>query len=186
MMKEILMSIKSERQTNFFDVCSQCKGNCCRNARPPTTLKRKKIIEGYLKKQKIPLKNPFSQTAYIFPKEDAEGYCVFYDKKSRKCLVHPVKPETCIAGPITFDINVKNQKIEWYLKTQKICSLAGVLYKNKELLEKHLKSAKKEILGLISKLDSEALKAILKIEEPETFKIEEDCITKDITHKLLK
>jgi hypothetical protein len=183
-MKEKFMTIKSERQTNFFGICSRCKGNCCRNARPPTTLKRKKIIEEYLKKQKIPIKNPFSQTTYIFPRENQEGYCVFYDKESRKCLVHPVKPETCIAGPITFDINMQNRKIEWYLKTQKICPLAGALHKNKELLEKHLKSTKKEILRLISELDPEALKTILKIEESETFKIEENDVEKMVLEKL--
>jgi len=184
MKKEKFMTIKSERQTNFFDICSQCEGNCCRNARPPITLKRKKIIEGYLKKQRIPVKNSFFQTAYIFPREDPEGYCVFYEKKSRKCLVHPVKPETCIAGPITFDINMQNRKIEWYLKTQRICPLAGALYKNKELLEKHLKSVKKEIFRLISELDPEALKTILKIEEPETFKVEENDVEKIVLEKL--
>lgn len=179
------MSIKSERQDNFFDVCSQCEGNCCRNARPPITLKRKKIIEKFLNEQKIPNKNLFSQTEYIFPREDVKGYCIFYDKKSRKCIIHSIKPETCIAGPITFDINIQSRKIEWYLKTQKICLLAGILHKNKEALKKHLDSAKKEIFRLVSELDSKALKAILKIEEPETFKIGEDRIAEGMIEKLL-
>jgi len=97
-----------------------------------------------------------------------------------------VKPETCVAGPITFDINIKTRKIEWHLKMEKICPLAGVLYKNKGVLKKHLESAKREILNLVSELDSEALKAILKIEEPELFKIGEDNIGKDILDKLAK
>jgi hypothetical protein len=50
----------------------------------------------------------------------------------------------------------------------------------------HVELAKKEILALVSELDSEALKAILKIEEPETFKISEDNIGKDILDKLAK
>ena len=53
-------------------------------------------------------------------------------------------------------------------------------------LKKHLETAKREILNLVTELDSEALKAILKIEEPETFKIGEDNIGKDILDKLTK
>jgi len=176
--------VQSKRESSFFDVCSQCGGDCCRNARPPLTLRRKKIIGDYLKEQKIPIDSPFVQTSYVFPKDDAEGYCVFYDKKTRKCLIHSVKPETCVAGPITFDINVKNRKIEWHLKMEKICPLAGVLYKNKGILKKHIESAKREILKLVRELDSEALKGILKIEEPATFKIDEDTIGKEILDKL--
>jgi len=137
-----------------------------------------------LEKQKIPINSPFVQASYVFPKDGAEGYCIFYDKKTKKCIIHPVKPETCVAGPITFDINVKNRKIEWHLKMEKICRLAGALYKNETVLEKHLASAKREILQLVNELDSEALKAILKIEEPETFKIDEDNIGKDTLDKL--
>ena len=180
------MPVQRKRESSFFDVCSQCRGDCCRNARPPLTLRRKQIIVAYLKEQKIPIDSPFVQTSYVFPKDDAEEYCIFYDKKTAKCLIHSVKPETCVAGPITFDINIKNQKIEWHLKMEKICPLAGVLYKNKDVLKKHLETAKREILTLVSELDSEALKAILKIEELETFKIGEDDIGKDILDKLTK
>ncbi|MEM3442987.1 MAG: YkgJ family cysteine cluster protein [Candidatus Bathyarchaeia archaeon] len=174
----------SKRQEDFYNVCANCKISCCQNARPPITGERKKIIEEYLKAQKIPIKNPFTKTAYTFPSEDAEGYCVFYDKQTRKCKVHPVKPETCVAGPITFDINKRTQKIEWYLKMEKICPLAGVLHKNNEIRKNHLESAKKEILRLVHGLDPEALKAILRIEEPETFKIDEDPIESEILAKL--
>jgi Fe-S-cluster containining protein len=135
-------------------------------------------------KQKIPIQNPFTQTMYTFPREDTEGYCIFYDKQTRKCKIHPVKPETCVAGPITFDINKQTQKIEWYLKMEKICPLAGILHKNGEILRKHLESAKKEILRLVYGLEPEALRAILKIEEPETFKIDEDNIESNIVDKL--
>ena len=179
------MSKENERQYDFFDICSQCRGNCCKNARPPTTQKRKEIIEKYLEQQRTTVKNPFMQTAYTFPRENDEGFCIFFDEKTGKCKVHPVKPETCAAGPITFDINLATRKIEWYLKTEAICPLAGKLYKNKELLRKHLESAKREILQLVREIDPPALRAILKIEEPETFKISEDAVDKDILNKLL-
>jgi hypothetical protein len=89
-----------------------------------------------------------------------------------------------VAGPITFDINVHNRKIEWHLKKETICPLAGKLYRNGGILKRHVESAKKEILRLVYELDSEALKAILKIEEPETFKISEDDIETVILEKL--
>ena len=173
-----------QRQEDFFNVCANCKISCCQNARPPITSERKKIIEEYLKEQKILIHKPFTKTMYTFPREDAEGYCVFYEKQTRKCKIHPVKPETCVAGPITFDINKQTQKIEWYLKMEKICPLAGVLYKNDEILKKHLESAKREIFRLVHGLEPEALRAILKIEEPETFKIDENSIESDILDKL--
>jgi hypothetical protein len=103
-----------------------------------------------------------------------------------KCLIHPVKPETCVAGPVTFDINVPNRKIEWFLKKECICSLAGILSENEEMLKKHLESAKKEILALVCGLDSDALKAILTIEEPETCKIDENDINDKVADKLKK
>lgn len=177
------MQSKDERQSNFFIVCKNCRDSCCRNARPPISSKRKKIIDAYLKKNKIPIDNPFVHASYVFPKEDSEGYCIFYDKATMKCIVHPVKPETCVAGPVTFDINASNRKIEWFLKKDNICALAGKLYKNEEMFRKHAESAKKEILNLLRELDPEALQAILKIDEPETLKIGESDI-KEVLGKL--
>ena len=180
----VLVQGEGERQSNFFDICDLCSVSCCRSARPPLTLKRRQIIDAYLKEQGFNIENPFIQTAYFFPREDAEGYCVFYDKKTKKCRVHSVKPETCVAGPITFDINMKNQKIEWHIKKEKICSLAGAIGKNEETLKKHMESAKREILKLVADLDSKSLKALLEIDEPETFKIGEDNVQKEVLDRL--
>ena len=63
--------------------------------------------------------------------------------------------------------------------------MAGGLHGDKENLRKHLKLAKKEIQKLVRELDAEALRAILKIEEPETFKIDEDSAKKDVLDKLI-
>jgi Fe-S-cluster containining protein len=176
----------SKRQRNFFDTCSQCKTgySCCNDTTPPISRERRKIIEAYLKENKVRILNPFAKTGYVFPRISEDGYCVFHDKRTKKCLVHPVKPETCVAGPITFDINVKNQRIEWYVKMEKICQLARVVYEDKELLRKHLESAKREILRLVKELDSEALKAILEKAEPETFKMGEDNVERKVLDKL--
>lgn len=180
------MPSAQRRESAFFDVCSQCKTiACCYYSRPPLTSRRIKSIEAYMKKQGIQIKNPLMKTAYVFPKEGKEGYCVFNDKKTKRCVVHAVKPETCVAGPVTFDINPKTQKIEYHLKRETICPLAGRLYEDKERFKKHLELAKKEIRRLVKELDAEALKTILKIEEPETFKIDEDNVEKDVLDKLV-
>ena len=178
------MQTEKERQEDFFNICSACKINCCRDARPPITLRREEVIKEYLKRSKIDIENPFIHAEYTFPREDIEGYCIFYNKTTRKCIIHPVKPETCVAGPITFDINKQTGKIEWYLKMGRICPLAGVMYKNRALLEEHFERARKEVLRLVRELSPEALRTILRREEPETFKIGEERLESEVLNKL--
>ena len=159
-----------------FDVCYECKLGCCQDAKPPITNERKRIIEEYLKKERISIEYPFVQAEYCFPAVDERGFCIFYHKQTKKCLVHSVKPETCKAGPITFDINRRTQKVEWFLKTAALCSFAERLYQNDTQFKAHFNVAKAEILRLIQGLDAEALRAILRIEEPQTFKIGEEAL----------
>jgi hypothetical protein len=98
--------------------------------------------------------------------------------------VHPVKPETCRAGPVTFDVNRHTRKVEWYLKTAEVCQLAKILCGNNTLFKTHFKVAKEELLRLICGLDSKALQAILKIEEPQTVKIGDDELPEEVIKKL--
>lgn len=172
------------RQADFFDTCQRCKIDCCSGAHPPITLKRRATIQDYLNKNGIIVENSFESNTYTFPRETADNHCVFLDRDSKRCWVHLVKPETCVAGPITFDINAETGKIEWFLKMKKICPLAGVLYRNQEALNNHLKSAKRELLQLVRDLDAESLRAILKSEEPGTFKIGEDSLDKEVLSEL--
>ncbi len=58
------------------------------------------------------------------------------------------------------------------------------MFKNKSELQRHLKSAKRELSALVNDLDAEALRAILKIEEPDTFKIGEDNLAREVLRKL--
>jgi Fe-S-cluster containining protein len=132
-----------------------------------------KVIESYLKENKIKIQDPFVKASYVYPRLAKDGYCVFHDAKTRKCIIHPVKPETCVAGPITFDINKKTGKIEWFIKMQKICPLAGRIFDDKRMLKSHAESAKREIERLVDDLDLKALDAILNKDEPETFKIDQ-------------
>jgi len=130
--------------------------------------------------------NPFENSGYAFPRELDDGYCIFFDKTTRKCQIHPVKPETCVAGPVTFDINLETGEIEWFLKKDKICPLASVLYRDRATFKKHMKSAKREVLRLVRDLDAEALRTILTIEEPETFKIGADALDSKVVAKLMR
>jgi Fe-S-cluster containining protein len=170
--------------TYSFDVCSQCKSICCQDAKPPLSKKRKMVIEEYLKKQEINFGKPFFKERYSYPAVDEEVFCGLFNKKTGKCSVHPVKPETCVAGPITFDINFKTRKVEWFLKKDEICAFAGVLYSNKAAFKLHFEVAQKEIKKLIRDLKPEELRAIVKIEEPQTFKIGEDDLPIDVSRKL--
>ena len=124
------------------------------------------------------------QANYLFPATDEKGFCIFYNKQTKKCLVHAVKPETCKAGPVTFDINSRTQKIEWFLKTAALCSFAEKLYQDDKQFKAHFEVAKAEILRLIRSLDADALQAILRIDEPQTFKISENTLPKEVIVKL--
>jgi Fe-S-cluster containining protein len=172
--------VEHDRQRDFFEVCGHCthETSCCYGTRPPITSERRRIIEAYLEKEKISIADAFVRTDYVFPRENAKGYCVFFNGETSRCLIHPVKPETCVAGPITFDINKQTGKVEWFIKMERICQLAGIVFNDKQLLQKHLESAKIEITGLLDGLGPEELEAILMKDEPETFKIGVDLIRK--------
>ena len=178
------MSEEAIRKTCSFDVCSECARSCCQDARPPLTEERIRLIKDSLRNRGCLSGRLFVISDYSFPAVDSAGFCVFYDKGSKKCLVHEVKPETCRAGPITFDINRRTRKVEWFLKKNELCLFAGKLFKTPKQLDEHLKVAKEEITRLIGELDSAALLAILKIDEPQTFKIGEDSLPKEVLERL--
>ena len=167
------------RQDDFSNACGNCKIVCCRGAHPPLTPERIRIIDSH---QPQLQSSWYCREEYAYPRETSRG-CVFLDD-GKMCTIQPYKPETCVAGPITFDINVGKSVIDWYLKTEKICKLAGILSRDDEMLRKHLKSAKREINNLIRRLSKEELLTILTIDEPDTFKIDEDKLDSETLKKL--
>jgi Fe-S-cluster containining protein len=171
-------------KTCSFDVCGTCKFICCQDAKPPLSENRKKILKEYIKKEKIPVEEPFMREGYSYPAIDETKLCKLFNKQTRRCSVHPVKPETCRAGPVTWDINFNTKKLEYYLKLEKICPLAGVLYKNPPVLAEHLDAAKVEIRQLVEDLSADELKVIVKIPEPDTFKICEENLSASVIKKL--
>ena len=162
------------RQDDFSTICSRCEIICCKGARPPLSSERIRIIDENLKRTGSKLDSWYCREKYNFPKETSFG-CIFLSAEKR-CMIQSFKPETCVAGPITFDVDLKRETIEFYLKKEQICPLAGALFRDKSRLRKHLMSAKKEIKNLVSKLSKKDLLAILEIEEPDTFKIDEDSL----------
>ena len=171
-------------KTYSFDVCGNCKVTCCQDAKPPLSEDRKKIIKEYIKKEKIHIKDPFACEQYSYPATDQDLICGLYDKQTKRCSVHPVKPETCRAGPVTWDINFKTKKLEYHLKMEKICAFAGVLYRDQKQLAELLDVAKVEIRRLVEALNADELKVIVRIPEPDTFKICEEDLAVSVIKKL--
>lgn len=55
------------RQQDFLNICTKCKIDCCKSARPPISQKRKEIILEYLNNNNIFIKKTFLQTYLHFP-----------------------------------------------------------------------------------------------------------------------
>ena len=178
------MSEENNGKTYRFDVCSQCKTICCQDAKPPLTENRKKILKEFMKINKILVAKPFETKQYSYPETDANLYCNLFNKQTGKCSVHSVKPETCRAGPITFDVNFKTKKLEFFLKKSIICALAGVLHTNPEMFSSYYEAAKPEIRKLVEELSVDELRAIVKIDEPDTFKVGEENLSVAVVKKL--
>lgn len=111
---------------------------------------------------------------YAFPRETPKGSCIFFDIVQRICRIHPVKPETCQAGPITFDLDTEQKRVIWYLKSSADCLLAADLRRQPEVLSSYLSTAKTALRQLICTLEFSALQELLLIEEPTVVKIGED------------
>lgn len=178
------MTEDNKGTTYSYGVCSECKIICCQDAKPPLSESRKKILKEYLGKQKINVDKPFTKESYSYPSVDEQFLCIFNSKETKRCIVHSVKPETCRAGPITFDINFKTKKVQFFLKKNEICAYAGELYKNKAAFKEHYDVAKKEIMRLIEELSADELRELMKIDEPQTFKVGEETLPVEVVKKL--
>lgn len=93
-----------------------------------------------------------------------DGFCVLF--RNGKCTIHSIKPETCVAGPFTFDM--RGSILEIYLKKEKICPMVRFLKENKEAYDSLFEAAVGKIVDLVSRLPANELSEILKIEEPDT------------------
>jgi uncharacterized protein len=145
-------------------ICEKCGGRCCYYAHPPLTEERISIL----------LDNgiTFDEIQFgSYRRLDVKstGFCIGY--RDGKCRVQGVKPETCVAGPFTFD--VRNGKLEIYLKKERICELVTFLKNDPAVYHEQYELAVHNIQNLVRCLPQDELDAVIKIEEPETDKVSE-------------
>ncbi|MDD5143687.1 YkgJ family cysteine cluster protein [Methanoregula sp.] len=140
-------------------ICMLCGGNCCNGAQPPISEERYKRLVA----QGVP-DAIFGQDGYRFVKTRDDGTCMLC--KGGKCSIHAFKPETCIAGPFTFDVTADSIRI--FLKYETICPMVRLLKEFPEAYDQQYATAVGNITRLVSDLRENELAVICQIEEPET------------------
>ncbi|MDD4161167.1 MAG: YkgJ family cysteine cluster protein [Methanothrix sp.] len=141
--------------------CSECHldGGCCFEARPPLSQERIDVL----------LKNGVSEDAVEFAgykrlRLKQDGFCVLF--QNGKCSIHSIKPETCVAGPFTFDI--EDNVLQIFLKRENICPMVRFLKANRKAYDGLFETAVEKIMHLVKIIPPSEMAEILKIEESET------------------
>ena len=159
-----MILLSEERVCRAEEICRQCGGRCCIDAHPPVSRSCcQRLTDAGLSP------DLFEDKGYKRLKARENGLCIL--SKDGKCVIHAIKPETCRAGPFTFD--VKDKVIEIYLKFSGICPLVTLLKATPEAYQVQYDLAVKSITHLVSNLTQEELDAICHIEEPDTEKVSE-------------
>ncbi|MDD1686915.1 YkgJ family cysteine cluster protein [Methanoregula sp.] len=146
------------------DICFTCGGHCCDGAHPPISENCYQRLLGEGVK-----KSAFEQNGYRYIRSHDDGTCML--SKGGKCTIHGIKPETCRAGPFTFD--VKGDVIEIFLKFESICPIVRLLKETPEAYNQQYIQAVQNITWLVAHLTEEELAVICRIDEPETEKVAE-------------
>jgi Fe-S-cluster containining protein len=141
------------------EICHTCGGHCCIGAQPPLSSERIAIIL-----EKGDLAHCIGNNGYRFVRSTENGECIL--QKNGRCQIHAIKPETCRAGPFTFD--VKGDTIEIFLKYESICPIVRLLKEVPEAYEQQYKEAVTHITHLVAHLPADELDVICRIEEPDT------------------
>jgi uncharacterized protein len=141
--------------------CNECHlvGGCCFDARPPLSQERIDIL---LKNGVRPDAVEFAGYKRLRLKPD--GFCVLF--QDGKCSIHSIKPETCVAGPFTFDM--KGDVLQIFIKRESICPMVRFLKANRKAFDGLFEAAVEKIRELVDKVPPEEMAEILKIDEPET------------------
>jgi Fe-S-cluster containining protein len=140
-------------------ICLQCGGRCCTDAHPP--------VSGHCFERLVASGVPeesFEWRGYRAVRAREDGTCIFCT--GNRCSIHAIKPETCRAGPFTFD--VRGDQIGIFLKYESICPVVRLLEEVPEAYAYQLALAQKSFRHLVSELTESELAAICAIEEPET------------------
>jgi len=142
----------------------RCGGHCCIDAHPPVSrsCSERLVVAGVSP-------DMFEYSGYKRLKVKENGLCILSEQGT--CRIHAVKPETCRAGPFTFD--VQGDVIVIYLKYESICPLVKLIKETPEAYRQQYDLAVKSITHLVSNLTQEEIDAICCIDEPETEKVSE-------------
>ena len=136
-----------------------CGGHCCDEAHPPVTKKRyDELIAAGIKPA------CFENPGYLRLKTHADGTCILM--KDHKCTCHAIKPETCRAGPFTFDVD--GDTIRIFLKHASICPIVPLLKEEREAYRQQYDQATTNIINLVSHLSDAEIAEINRIDEPDT------------------
>jgi len=93
-----------------------------------------------------------------------DGFCVLF--RDGKCSIHEFKPETCVAGPFTFDIN--GDMLQIFLKRESICPMVRFLRANRKAYDALFETSVEKIMDLVRDIPPAEMAEVLKIDEPET------------------
>jgi len=139
-------------------VCAGCGARCCHEARPPLSPQRIAVL---LRSGVSP--GAIEYEGYHRIRAGEDGMCVMCS--GGKCRIHAIKPETCRAGPFTFDVEEGTVRI--FLKHESLCPLVSLLKKDPEMYEEHFRVATGNILALVRSLPAGELAVISAIPEPD-------------------
>jgi Fe-S-cluster containining protein len=142
----------------------RCGGYCCVDAHPPVSRSCSERLQAAGISP-----DRFEYAGYKRLKVKENGVCILSEQG--KCQIHSVKPETCRAGPFTFD--VEGDSIVIFLKYERICPLVKLLKEIPEAYQQQYNLAVKSITNLVSNLSSDEIDAICRIDEPDTEKVSE-------------
>ena len=150
-----------ELKRSLSRACDECHlaGGCCFEARPPLSLRRIEIL----------MENGVSPDAVEFAgykrlRLGEDGFCVLF--RDGKCSIHDIKPETCVAGPFTFDI--EDDMLQIFLKRESICPMVRFLRANRKAYDALFETSVEKIMDLIRSVPEEEMAQILQIDEPQT------------------
>lgn len=83
-----------------------------------------------------------------------------------RCRIHSAKPETCVAGPFTFEVT--DQTLSLFLKRESACPLVKYLKEDPEAYQEQYREAVRRLVRLARSLPRTELDVISRIPEPET------------------
>jgi len=73
----------------------------------------------------------------LFQLKNVEGYCVFFDKRSKICTIYEFRPQGCRFYPLIFDIN------ELKCKLDEDCPRTNLFYQNEQVFKENCDNLKR-------------------------------------------